>query len=104
MSKIKLQSEYDDLDNYKYDNGDIVYYRKNTNICHNPYGPAFITKDGNKYYFINNKLHRLDGPALIWPNGEEEYWINYDQLSKKEFKKHPERLKFINKEYLICII
>ena len=44
MSFIKLQSEYDDLDKYKYNNGDIVYYRKNTNICHNPYGPALLLK------------------------------------------------------------
>ena len=37
----KLQSEYPNLD--KYDIGDnIYYYKKNTDILHNPYGPAII--------------------------------------------------------------
>jgi len=103
MSKIKLQSEYDDLDNYKYDNGDIVYYRKNTNIYHNPYGPAVICKNTYKEYYINGKCHRLDGPARIWATGTEEYWINHKYLTKEEFEKHPERLKYLGKEHLICL-
>ena len=103
MSKIKLESEYDDLD--KYDNyGNIIYYKKNTNIWHNPYGPANISKNGYKVYYINDKRHRLDGPARIWPNGDEEYWINNSYLTKEEFEIHPERLKYLNKEHLICLI
>jgi len=104
MSKIKLQSEYDDLDNYKYDNGDIVYYRKNTNIYHNPYGPAVINTNGYKEYWIEGKLHRLDGPARIWNNFKQEYWINGKYLTKEEFEYHPERLKFLHKEHLVCLV
>ena len=99
----KIKSEYDDLDKYKNDYGDIVYYKKDTGELHNPYGPAFISKYGNKFYFINNKFHRLDGPAAIYSDGEGGYYINGEKLSKEEFELHPERLKFIGKEYLTCL-
>ena len=104
MPYIKLQSEYDDLDKYEYDNGDIFYCKKDTYASHNPYGPAFICKDGYKAYFINNKWHRLDGPAIICADGEEAYYINNQYLTKEEFEVHPERLKFLDKEYMLTLI
>ena len=103
MSKIKLQSEYEDLDKYQIYK-DIVYYKKDTNIFHNPYGPSVITKNGNKIYHIENKRHRLDGPAMIYSNGEEEYWINGKYLTKEEFEKHPKRLEFLGKGHLACLV
>jgi len=103
MSWIKLQSEYEDLDKYRNIFKDIVYHKKNTNIKHNPYAPAYIDLAGYKVYYIEGKIHRLDGPAVMWANGEEEYWINGEELSKEEFEKHPERLKFLGKEHLICL-
>ena len=103
MSFIKLQSEYDDLDKYEYDNGDIIYFKKNTNIIHNSYGPALIREDGYKAYYINNEWHRLDGPAIIFSSGEERYYINDEYLTKKEFDLHPKRLKYLGKEHLICL-
>ena len=99
----KIKSEYDDLDKYENKHGNILYYKKNTSIVHNPYGPAFVTKTGVKRYYIENKLHRLDGFAIIYCNGEGEYWINGEELSKEEFEKHTERLKYLGKEYLICL-
>ena len=103
MSRIKIKSEYKDLDKYKYIVGDILYYKKNTRLIHNPYGPAVVSKDGYKAYWINNKRHRLDGPALIRSNGSEEYYIYGKELTKEEFEIHPDRLKFLGKEYLICL-
>ena len=104
MSIVKLQSEYDDLDKYEYLNRDIVYYKKNTGLRHNKYGPAYIGTDGYIAYFIDGIRHRLDGPARIFKNGKKEYYINNEYLTKKEFELHPERLKFLDKEYLICLI
>ena len=98
-----LKSEYDDLDKYESDYGDIIYYEKDTIIVHNPYGPAIIYQNGKKDYWIENKLHRLDGPAIIWPDGYTEYWINHKNLTKEEFEIHPERLKFLGKEHLSCL-
>ena len=82
MSKIK--SEYGDLDKYNF-YGDIYYYKKGTSIYHNPYGPAVMCLEGNTYYYLNGKLHRLDGPAVICSDGEEQYWINDTELTKEKF-------------------
>ena len=100
----KIKSEYEDLDKYKNDIGDIFYLKKDTQLIHNPYGPAIIHKDGAKFYYIEDKRHRLDGAARIYSNGEEIYYINDKQLSKEEFELHPDRLKFLGKEYLICMV
>jgi len=96
-----IASEYPDLDKYKDRYGDF-YYKKGTYIYHNPYGPAYITESSTRY-FIQGKLHRLDGPAVILPNGEEIYYINGEKLSKEKFEMHPERLRFLGKEHLICL-
>ena len=104
MSGIKLESEYDDLDKYAYDNKTIYYYKKNTNIAHNPYGPSIIGENGMKIYHIEDVLHRLDGPAIIHSNGEERYLINGYFLTKEQFEIYPERLKFLGKQHLICLI
>ena len=99
-----IVSEYDDLDKYKDDFGDIFYYKKGTNIQHNQYGPAFISRDGYIAYIINNKWHRLDGPARIFTSGNTAYYINGEFLNQEEFEMHPERLKYLGKEYLTCLI
>ena len=103
MSNVKLQSEYEDLDKYKNNFGHIFYCKKDTDIRHNPYGPSYIDKNGYKSYWVEGKRHRLDGPAAIWPNGCEEYYINSEYLSKEEFELHPERLKYLDKDHLICL-
>ena len=99
-----IKKEYDnDLEKYENDYGDIIYYIKDTNIKHNPYGPAYIDKNGYKEYWIENKLHRLDGPARIWITGTELYYINHKYLTKEEFYSHPDILKYLGKEHLICL-
>ena len=102
MTEIKLQSEYPDLDKYENEFGDIFYYKKDMDIWHNPYGPAYININGNKVYYIEGKIHRLDGPATIFSNFGK-YYINGKSLTKEEFEKHPERLKYLDREHLICL-
>ena len=102
---LKVKSEYADLDKYKSTiTGTIVYYKKDTHIYHNPYGPAIIYKDGYKAYWIEGKVHKLDGPAVIFSDGEGQYWISDKYLTKEQFEVHPERLKHLGKDYLICLI
>ena len=98
-----IKSEYDDLDKFLFNTGDIYFFKKDTCILHNPYGPAYITKTGYKQYFIEGKCNRLDGPAVIYSNGIEEYCINDEYLSKEKFEKHPERLKYLGKQHLTCL-
>ena len=100
---LKIKSEYSDLDKYKDEYGSFCYYKKNTDKYHNPYGPAFIRKSGYKEYWIEDNLHRLDGLAIIFSDGRGEYYINDERLTEEEFDVHPERLKFLGKEYLLCL-
>ena len=103
MPEIKLKSEYKDLDKYEDCNGNIRYYKKNTDILHNPYCYAVICKDGYIAYLIEGLFHRLDGPAVIWDDGDEDYYIHNKFLTKEEFEVHPEKLKYLGKEHLICL-
>ena len=103
MSWIKLQSEYSDLDKYK-NSGNIFYFKKDTKILHNPYGPSALYSYGSKAYYINDEYHRLDGPAIMRTDGIEFYFINNIELTKEEFEMHPERLKYLGKEHLICLL
>jgi len=35
-----------------------------------------ICKDGNKYWYLNDKLHREDGPAVEYKNGYKSWYIH----------------------------
>ena len=35
-----------------------------------------VSKDGHKYWYQNDKLHRLDGPAIEYPNGSKAWYQN----------------------------
>ena len=32
---------------------------------HNPNGPAIIWENGDKEWWVNGQLHRIDGPAVV---------------------------------------
>ena len=103
MPNVKLKSEYKDLNKYKSIFDEIIYYKKDTKLLHNPYGAAISNQFGQKLYYIDGKRHRLDGPAIIYSNCDVEYCINNKFLSKEQFEVHPERLKFLGKEHLVCL-
>jgi len=68
MKAKKIRKEVD-----KY--GTIRYYNKNDEL-HREDGPAVITNNGGKFWFINDKRHREDGPAMILSNGEKRWYQN----------------------------
>ena len=45
-------------------------------LHHRENGPAIITYDGTKMWYINGKLHREDGPAYENYNSYNAWWIN----------------------------
>jgi hypothetical protein len=58
-------------------------------------GPAIEYADGLKYWYQNGLLHRLDGPAIEYPDGYKEWWYKGEFISvtyQKEFEKY---IKFI---------
>ena len=32
--------------------------------------------DGDKVWYLNGNLHRVDGPAIEWANGTKEWYLN----------------------------
>ena len=98
---FKMKSEYDYLDKYDY-YGNIFYFKKNDLMYYLHNSPI----NGNneiKQFYSQQKLHRLDGPAVIYRNGKKVYYINNELLTEEQFEYHPERLKFLGKDYLACI-
>lgn len=54
---------------------------------HNPHGPALVTLEGTKQWWLNEKKHRTNGPAVIWFNGSVEYWVDGEEITEEEFNK-----------------
>lgn len=49
-----------------------------------------IAKDGSKFYYKNNNLHRVDGPAIEYSDQDKEWWYNgkrMDCTTQAEFEK-----------------
>jgi hypothetical protein len=66
-----------------YDNGDKRWYLNDK--LHREDGPACEWANGTKYWFLNDKLHREDGPAIEYADGSKEWYINGKKLSEEEF-------------------
>ena len=35
-----------------------------------------VHTNGDRSWYQNGKLHRVDGPAIEWANGDRQWWIN----------------------------
>ena len=46
-----------------------------------------VYSDGNRYWTLNGKFHRMDGPAIEWANGGKFWYIHGKQLTEQEFLK-----------------
>lgn len=62
-----------------------VYFILENRKIHNNNGPAIVRANGNKIWYVNGLLHRLDGPAIedVVCN-EFSYFINGDVLYTPE--------------------
>jgi hypothetical protein len=56
------------------DNGDKFWYQNDK--LHRLDGPAVEWSDGDKSWYQNDKLHRLDGPACEYANGNKTWYQN----------------------------
>ena len=43
---------------------------------HRVNGPAIEYADGTKRWYLNDKLHRENGPAVEYADGEKWWWLN----------------------------
>ncbi len=48
-------------------------------------GPAVVYEEGDKYWYINGLRHREDGPAIEYSNGDKFWYLNNEQLSEKDY-------------------
>ena len=57
------------------------------------YSTVQVDQFGNKRWYCNGKLHRIDGPAIEWAVGTKEYWIEGRLLTEESFKKRTQENK-----------
>ena len=55
--------------------------------------------NGSKYWFYNDKCHRINGPAVEWANGYKAWYLdNIRYASKKEYYLELLKRKLITKK------
>jgi hypothetical protein len=59
---------------FKEYNGNRFWYLND--ILHREDGPAVEFTNGDKFCYLNGKLHRVDGPAIEWENGDKFWHLN----------------------------
>ena len=57
-----------------YSNGDKFWFLNDK--LHREDGPAVERVNGNKEWYLNGNRHREDGPACEWTNGKKEWYLN----------------------------
>jgi hypothetical protein len=68
-----MQEQYIHIDKY----GSKIFYKdREMKICHRLDGPAFEDADGDKLWYVDDKLHRLDGPAIEDADGGKLWYVN----------------------------
>lgn len=51
-----------------------------------PEGVMTVNEYGDKEWYLNDKLHRIEGPAIERANGDKEWHLNGEELSEAGFK------------------
>ncbi len=65
-------------------NGDKTWYISNK--IHREDGPAMETTRGDKIWVLNDKIHREDGPAVERFDGTKKWFLDHKELTEQEFK------------------
>ena len=48
-------------------------------------GPACEYVDGTKYWWLNGELHRIDGPAVEYADGYKSWYLNGVEYTEEEY-------------------
>ena len=68
-----------------YDNGNKYWYLNGK--LHREDGPAIEYANGSKSWWLNDKRHREDGPAGEWSNGNKSWYLNGEKVTEEEHKR-----------------
>ena len=47
-------------------------------------GPAIEWLNGYKWWFLNGKRHRINGPAIEYADGHKEWWLNGKKVNEED--------------------
>jgi len=67
-------------------------------LLHREDGPAVEYANGDKVWYINGQCHREDGPAIEWAYGGKEWHINgekFDCKTQEEFERYKKLITFL---------
>jgi hypothetical protein len=78
-------SEYTEYQVRVYSNGDKYWYLNGK--LHREDGPAIDDANGHKEWYLNDKPHREDGPAAEYVNGNNYWYLNGEQLTEEEYNR-----------------
>ena len=73
-----------------YPNGDKFWWLNDK--LHREDGPAYESANGDKFWYLNDKLHREDGPAIEWANGDKEWYLNDEKVTEEEHKRQTSKV------------
>jgi hypothetical protein len=65
--------------------GDKFWYLNGK--IHREDGPAVEYSNGTKYWYLNDQRHREDGPAIEYYDGYKFWFLNGKRLTEEEHKK-----------------
>ena len=51
-----------------------------------------VYTNGDKFWYLNDELHREDGPAIEWADGSKSWYLNGKGLSHSQWKKEVAKL------------
>ena len=66
-----------------YLNGDKYWYLDGK--LHREDGPAIEYANGDKYWYLDGKPHREDGPAIEYATGEKYWFLDGTSYNEQEF-------------------
>jgi hypothetical protein len=66
-----------------YDNGDKFWYLDGK--VHRTDGPAVECADGTKIWLLNGKRHRVDGPAIEYAYGGKHWYLDGKELTESQW-------------------
>jgi hypothetical protein len=67
-----------------YNNGEKYWFLNGK--LHREDGPAVEFADGDKAWYLNGQLHREDGPAIEWASGSKSWYLNGTEYTEAEWK------------------
>ena len=66
-------------------NGNKYWYLNGK--LHREDGPAIEYADGTKHWFLNGKRHREGGPAIEYVNGTKYWFLHGEEVTEQEVMK-----------------